>query len=292
MAHGVCTVGVVHRLLAGEATLEVTPLCTWRDQHGDRFAGADPDGRAEPDRASSSSPPTGWRGPDYQPGGAWYRGVHHREEAARGLGATEDLWAAGTFRAALAAGESLEVVATTELGSDAAGRRVDRRRRPGPVRRAGGRRPAPTDDVGRVLAVAADRFVVHDLERTDGGRRLPVVRRVVARPVHLVRGALPVHRPRRGGPGGAAARGRQRLGGHARQHRRRRDAGVQHDRRHAVVPARARPARRATPTTSTSRRSCRPRSSTSCPRTWPAPASASGSTPRPGCCAAEPTGGH
>ena len=47
MAHGVCTVGVVHRLLAGEARLEVTPLCTWRDQHGDRFAGADPDGRAE-----------------------------------------------------------------------------------------------------------------------------------------------------------------------------------------------------------------------------------------------------
>src|SRR4051794_15949106 len=42
MAYGVCTVGVVHRLLAGEATLEVTPLCTWRDQHGDRFAGADP----------------------------------------------------------------------------------------------------------------------------------------------------------------------------------------------------------------------------------------------------------
>ena len=42
MAYGVCTVGVVHRLLAGEATLEVTPQCTWRDQHGDRFAGADP----------------------------------------------------------------------------------------------------------------------------------------------------------------------------------------------------------------------------------------------------------
>jgi hypothetical protein len=42
MAYGACTVGVVHRLLAGAATLEVTPLCTWRDQHGDRYGGADP----------------------------------------------------------------------------------------------------------------------------------------------------------------------------------------------------------------------------------------------------------
>ena len=42
MAHGRSSVGVVHRLLAGNATLEITPLCTWRDQHGDRFAGPDP----------------------------------------------------------------------------------------------------------------------------------------------------------------------------------------------------------------------------------------------------------
>ena len=117
MAHGVNAVGVVHRLLAGEATIEVTPLCTWRDQHGDRFAGPDP-------TVESSS--AGFvfecayrvEGPGYQPGGAWYRGVYHREEAARGLGPTEDLWSAGTFRASLTSGEALEVVATTDLEAE------------------------------------------------------------------------------------------------------------------------------------------------------------------------------
>ena len=158
MAYGVCTVGVVHRLLAGDATLEVTPLCTWRDQHGDRFAGADP-------TVEASS--TGFvfesayrvQGPGYQPAGSWYRGVHHREEAARGLGASEDLWAAGTFRASLSAGGSLEVVATTNLASEPpdAGSILDAARARSAVLAA---RAGAEDDVSRVLAVAADRFVV------------------------------------------------------------------------------------------------------------------------------------
>ena len=48
MAHGSSTVAVVHRLLSGGALLEVTPLCTWRDQHGDRFAGPAPDVEVTP----------------------------------------------------------------------------------------------------------------------------------------------------------------------------------------------------------------------------------------------------
>ncbi len=42
-AHGSPTVGVVHRLLAsdGPAALELTPLCTWRDVHGERHADGD-----------------------------------------------------------------------------------------------------------------------------------------------------------------------------------------------------------------------------------------------------------
>ena len=158
MAYGVCTVGVVHRLLAGEAELEVTPLCTWRDQHGDRFAGADP---AVESGASGFAFESAYRvqGPGYQPAGAWYRGIYHREESARGLGASEDLWAAGTFRATLAAGASLDVVATTELATappDAASIVADARTRAAALTvRAGA-----DDDVGRILAVAADRFVV------------------------------------------------------------------------------------------------------------------------------------
>jgi predicted glycogen debranching enzyme len=158
MTHGVCTVGVVHRLLAGEARLEVTPLCTWRDQHGDRFAGTDP--TVEPS-ASGFVFESAYRveGVGHQPGGAWYRGVHHREEAARGLGASEDLWAAGSFQAALTAGASLGVVASTELGSplpDAESIVADARTRSAALAAQAG----ADDDVSRVLAVAADRFVV------------------------------------------------------------------------------------------------------------------------------------
>jgi predicted glycogen debranching enzyme len=162
MGYGVCTVGVVHRLLAGEAELEITPLCTWRDQHGDRFAGSDPVVESSDSGFVFES---AYRvvGPGYQPGGAWYRGVYHREEAARGLGPSEDLWAAGTFRATLTAGESLGVVAT-ELGPaspDAASIVADARARSAALAVQAG----AEDDIGRVLAVAADRFVV----RTSNG---------------------------------------------------------------------------------------------------------------------------
>ena len=158
MADGVCTVAVVHRLLAGEATLEVTPLCTWRDQHGDRFAGTDP---AVESSSAGFVFESAYRvqGPGYQPAGAWYRGVYHREEAARGLGASEDLWAAGTFRAALSTGGALGVVATTDLESDppdaASVLATARARSAALAARAGAE-----DDVGRILAVAADHFIV------------------------------------------------------------------------------------------------------------------------------------
>src|SRR6478735_6159589 len=115
MMHGANAVAVVHRILTGQARLEVTPLCTWRDQHGDRFAGADPG--VEP-TASGFVFESSYRvdGPNYRPGGSWFRGVVHREEAARGLGPMEDVWAAGTFTAELSAGEVLGVTATTDLG--------------------------------------------------------------------------------------------------------------------------------------------------------------------------------
>jgi predicted glycogen debranching enzyme len=159
MVHGECTVGVVHRMLAGEARLEVTPLCTWRDQHGDRFAGADP---AVESTGSGLVFESAYRvqGAGFEPGGAWYRGVHHREEEARGLGSNEDLWAAGTFRASLSAGDVLGVVATTELGSPprkAVTVVVDARAR---AEILVARADAKDDDLGGILAVAADRFVV------------------------------------------------------------------------------------------------------------------------------------
>lgn len=158
MEHGHAAVGIVHRMLAGEARLEVVPLCTWRDQHGDRFAGSDP---AVETTSSGFVFERAYRvdGPGYEPRGAWYRGEFHREEAARGLGASEDLWAAGAFCADLSTGDVLALTATSELD----------RRPPDPVdvvaaarerARAVARRADAQDDVDRVLAVAADRFVV------------------------------------------------------------------------------------------------------------------------------------
>ncbi len=159
MAYGTSAVGVVYRLLAGDAHLEATALCTWRDQHGERFAAGEPRVEITPSGFVFES---AYRvdGPGYRPGGAWYGGVHHREEAARGLGAEEDLWAAGTFSGNLRPGEALAISASAHLGLPP----------PDPVTlvatararaltltaRSGG----PRDDIDRILVTAADRFVV------------------------------------------------------------------------------------------------------------------------------------
>jgi predicted glycogen debranching enzyme len=159
MSHGASGVGVVYRLRAGEAHLEATPLCTWRDQHSERFAAGDPHVEATP---SGFVVESAYRvdGPGYRPGGAWYRGVHHREEAARGLGADEDLWAAGTFMADLHAGEALSISASADLGMP----------QPDPVtlvatararaQTLAARSEGARDDIDRILVTAADRFVV------------------------------------------------------------------------------------------------------------------------------------
>lgn len=163
MDHGTSTVGVVHRMLSGRARLEVTPQCTWRDQHGERAAG--------PDLAVTATP-TGFvvesayrvDGPDFVRGGVWYRNAFHREEAARGLTPTEDLWAAGTFQAVLGPHDVLAVTASTDLtaGAPDAVALVEAAR----VRAARVEaRAQAEDDVDRVLALAADRFVVE----TPGG---------------------------------------------------------------------------------------------------------------------------
>lgn len=158
MAHGSSTVAVVHRLLAGDAILEITPLCTWRDQHGARFAGSDPDVEITPTGFVFES---AYRvdAAGFEPGGAWYGGEYHREEAARGLGATEDLWAAGVFRRELVAGDTFELIASADLAVDTP-TAVDivegvRARAVELAERA-----AAVDAVGRILARAADQFIV------------------------------------------------------------------------------------------------------------------------------------
>jgi predicted glycogen debranching enzyme len=160
-AHGSPTIGVVHRLLACDraVTLELTPLCTWRDVHGERHANGAPDAESDDggfvfERAYRVA------GPGWEPGGEWYRGVRAREEAARGLADEEDLWAAGTFRVDLEQGSCHEVT-TAALpvpgGLPPAAQIVAtaRGRARALVRSAGAR-----DEVEAQLVLAADQFAI------------------------------------------------------------------------------------------------------------------------------------
>ena len=161
MAQGRSAVGVVHRLIRCDrpVALELTPLCTWRSVHGERFADGAPGVETTADgfvfegayRVSGSG---------CTPGGEWYRGVRWREEAARGLGDREDVWAAGTFGGGLEPGEELEVTAAAaRFDGTLPGARelVDaaRARAASLTSHAGA-----TDEVARQLVLAADQFVI------------------------------------------------------------------------------------------------------------------------------------
>ncbi len=161
MDHGRASVAVVHRVLSapGPVSLELHPLCTWRDAHGERFANGAPgvavaaDGFLFEDAYRVA-------GAGYVPGGEWYRGVHYRVEAERGLGSTEDLWHAGHFAVQLEPGEAHELVAW-------AGAHGLPPRRPAAIFTKAKHRSGAViatahavGEVDRMLAVAADQFIV------------------------------------------------------------------------------------------------------------------------------------
>jgi predicted glycogen debranching enzyme len=113
MAHGFPTLAVVYRLVAasGPVELAVDALVTWRDAHGERRRG-EPGGdlQVEPvDGGVVVADAYRLRGPGWRAGGTWWLDVHTREEAARGLAATEDVWHAGAFAATLHPGETMEL---------------------------------------------------------------------------------------------------------------------------------------------------------------------------------------
>jgi predicted glycogen debranching enzyme len=161
MDHGRASVAVVHRVVRAPSpvALELHPLCTWRDVHGERFA----DGPPAVDIGVDGFVFEGaYRvaGTGYVPGGEWYRGVHYRVETERGLGDSEDLWHAGHFEAVLEPGQSHDLVAWAGPAGIAP-------RRPAAIfhkarHRAGAviATAQAVDEVDRLLAVAADQFVV------------------------------------------------------------------------------------------------------------------------------------
>ena len=162
MAHGRSLVVVRHRILASdgrEVRLDITPLCTWRDAHSDRFAWGEPDVENTADGFTFEHT---YRvgGPGWVADGSWYRGAYLREEAARGLGATEDLWGAGSFSASLSVGETLDVVAASEPFDDelASADEIIVRSRERSARVIATAKASNRTD--SLLAFAADQFVV------------------------------------------------------------------------------------------------------------------------------------
>lgn len=158
MVHGRSHVGVVHRLISapGEVTLTVKALVTWRDAHGERGASGPPPVVALAADGAVVERAFRLHGPSWRPGGEWYRGAYAREEAARGLNASEDLWFAGEFSAPLRTGEAVEVEAWAGEGEARGAQRI--------VDRAQERARALTHDacdaVDAALVLAADAFVV------------------------------------------------------------------------------------------------------------------------------------
>ncbi|MER7008540.1 amylo-alpha-1,6-glucosidase [Dactylosporangium sp. NPDC000555] len=163
MPYGRNAVAVVHRLVAAppgaSVRLALTALCTWRDADAERFhdgPGLAMDGTVLEHGAYRLD------GPGWKPIGQWYHDAYHREEAARGLNPVEDLWAAGTFEGVLHPGETLTVTACsdgfdTPLPPGPAVVDAARRRARKLMRQAGAR-----GTVDRLLALAADRFIVSD----------------------------------------------------------------------------------------------------------------------------------
>ncbi|WP_308036618.1 amylo-alpha-1,6-glucosidase [Actinoplanes sp. DH11] len=162
-------VAVVHRLIAGgPVTLRLEALCTWRDGHGTRTA-ADGD-LAVGTVAGGCVVEDAYRltGPGFATTGRWFRSVRYREEAARGLPETEDLWYGGSFTAELARpGATAEVSAWAgDLGTPppAAVRAVEAARS---RNRAVVAAAAPADTTQAALALAADAFVIRGAAGPD-----------------------------------------------------------------------------------------------------------------------------
>ncbi|MFC0003021.1 amylo-alpha-1,6-glucosidase [Micromonospora siamensis] len=169
MTYGRSCVAVVHRLVSGgPVRLDLAAVCTWRDAHGERRADGPTPRMEQADGGAVVEGAFRISGPDWHPEGQWWLGVHHREEAARGLNPDEDLWYAGRFAGMLERpGDTVSVLAwaddlaqepppATEVVAAA------RRRNRAVVAAA-----HPADAVDATLALAADAFVVRTAAGPD-----------------------------------------------------------------------------------------------------------------------------
>jgi predicted glycogen debranching enzyme len=177
MAYGANTTYIRYRLTRGDrpATVEVTPLVTYRDFHTLR-SGRGWQPRVVPEssgiaiQACDAAVPfrlIAARG-RFAPAGGWWWNFLHREETARGLDDRSDLFAPGSFILSLPPGGSAALVCTTEEtpSADADALGAAQRRQKALLRQAevGGAHP-----VVQQLTLAADQFVVRRGSGEDAG---------------------------------------------------------------------------------------------------------------------------
>jgi predicted glycogen debranching enzyme len=179
MAHGENTTYVGYKLLRGSRPLDLrlAPLCTYRDYHWHHRGFRD---AALFDSGPGSGPgfeviaypgATPYRilleGASYELATEWHWNHKHREESARGLDDTEDLFRPAIIRARLMPGESAAVILTAESGARAdasASAKFERERQ---AQLVGG---IEAPDWIRQLRLAADQFIVE--RRDEQGRTL------------------------------------------------------------------------------------------------------------------------
>ena len=162
MDRGRAAVAITHRVVRarGPVRLELHPLCTWRDVHGERFATGPPGfelaARGFIFEGAYRVAASGL----FEVDGTWYRDVHYRVEAERGLDDLEDLWHPGHFAVQLDVGQAHEMVAWAAPfdeppppASSITARAIERVAAVMAAARA-------EDETGRILAVAADQFIV------------------------------------------------------------------------------------------------------------------------------------
>jgi glycogen debranching enzyme len=209
---------------AAPARLELKPLVTYRGQHehgrGARPFAVRPEGAGCRVQAFEGARTfrLGIDAGSFTPVGEWYWNFYHREEAARGLDALEDLYVPGIFAAEIAPGEACAFVASLEepaqLGSAATAADARPDETPPLAHSAGPDRAAPAATLLaalraharqlqttlpksapewiRALALAADQFLVRrvDSSTVDGasGRAPSSSGRAVSSSVSIIAG--------------------------------------------------------------------------------------------------------
>ena len=180
MAYGANTTYVRYRLVRGghPVAVEVTPLVTYRDFHALRSGQGwqpqvIPEGSGFTIRAFDSAVPVRLiaDGGRFTPGGAWWWNFLHREETARGLDDSSDLYAPGSFLLQVPPGGSVTLVATTEGAPLEAARALAaaQDRQQALLRRAGVEHAHP---VVQQLTLAADQFIVQRGAGRDAGKTI------------------------------------------------------------------------------------------------------------------------